>query len=76
MIFNQKPWKPIMFTAHSSKNAQDFCQPTKQSKRYSLPLHTHDEYHFHYPQNLKSAPGTHTKWTLNRDKNTIKFAGK
>ena len=68
MIFNQKLRKPIMFTANSSKNAQDYCHPTKEPIRYSLPLHTHDEDHFHHPQILKLAFGTHTDWILNRDK--------
>ena len=34
----------------------------------TLPLHTHDEDHFHQPQILKLASGTHTEWILNRDK--------
>ena len=42
MVFNQKPRKPIMFTANSSKNTQGYCQPTKESICYNLPLHTHD----------------------------------
>ena len=61
MVFNQKPRKRIMFTANSSKNAQVYCQPTKESIFYNLPLHTHDEDHFHHPQFLKLAPGTHTE---------------
>ena len=68
MIFNQKPRKPIMFTANSHKNAQGHCQPKKDSVCYNLPLHTHDEDHFHHPQMLKLASGTHTEWILNRDK--------
>ena len=40
MVFNQKPRKPIMFTANSHKNAQSHCQPNKD--------------HFHYPQILKN----------------------
>ena len=76
MVFNQKPRKPIMFTANSHKNAQGHCQPTKDSVCYNLPLHTHDEDHFHHPQILKLASGTHTKWILNRDKNTMKFTKK
>ena len=55
MFFNQKPRKPIMFTAYSS-----MC--------YNLPLHTHDEDHLHHPQTLKLASDTHTEWILNRDK--------
>ena len=68
MVFNQKPRKPIMFTANSHKNAQGYCQPNKDSICYNLPLHTHDEDHFHLPQILKLASGTHTEWILNRDK--------
>ena len=60
MVFNQKPRKPIMFTANSHKNAQGYCQPNKDSICYNLPLHTHDEDHFHHPQILKLASGTHT----------------
>ena len=68
MIFNQKPRKPIMFTANVHKNAQGHCKPNKDSICYNLPLHTHDEDHFHHPQILKLASGTHTEWILNRDK--------
>ena len=68
MVFNQKPRKPIMFTANSHKNAQSHCQPNKGSICYNLPLHTHDEDHFHHPQILKLASGTHTEWILNREK--------
>ena len=57
-----------MFTANSHKNAQGFCQPNKDSICYNLPLHTHDEDHFHHPQILKLASGTHNEWILNRDK--------
>ena len=67
-VFNQKPRKPIMFTANSHKNAHCYCQPNKESICYNLPLHTHDEDHFHLPQILKLASGTHTEWILNRDK--------
>ena len=70
MVFNQKPRKPIMFTANSHKNAQGHSQPNKDSICYNLPLHTHDEDHFHHPQILKLASGTHTEWILNRDKKT------
>ena len=56
MVFNQKPRKPIMFTASSHKIS------------YNLPLHTHDEDHFHHPQFPKLASGTHSEWILNRDK--------
>ena len=68
MVFNQKPRKPIMFTANAHKNAQGYCQPNKDSIYYKLPLHTHDEDHFHHPQILKLPSGTHTEWILNRDK--------
>ena len=68
MVFNQKPRKPIMFTANSHKNAQGYCQPNKDSICYNLPLHTHGEDHFHHPQILKLASGRHTEWILKRDK--------
>ena len=68
MVFNQKPRKPIMSTANAHKNTQGHCPPNKDSICYNLPLHTHDENHFHLPQMLKLASGTHTKWILNRDK--------
>ena len=68
MVFNQKPRKPIMFTANSHKNAQGYCQPNKDSICYNLPLHTHDEDHFHHPQYLKLASGTHTEWIFKKDK--------
>ena len=58
-VFNQKPRNPIMFTANSSKNTQGYCQPTRESICYNLPLHTHDEDRFHQPQILKLASGTH-----------------
>ena len=76
MVFNQKPRKPIMFTANAHKNAQVYCQPNKDSMCYNLPLHTHGEDHFHHPQFLKLASGTHTEWILKRDKNTMKFTKK
>ena len=68
MVFNQKPRKPIMFTANAHKNAQSYCQPNKASIYYNLPLHTHDEDHFHHPQIFELASGTHTEWTLKRGK--------
>ena len=68
MIFNQKPQKPVMFTANAHKNAQGFCEPNIDSKCYNLPLHTHDEIHFHNPQILKLTSSTHTEWILDRDK--------
>ena len=61
---------------NSHKNAQSHFQPNKDSICYNLPLHTHDEDHFHHPQILKFASGTHTEWILNRDKNTMKFTKK
>ena len=57
-----------MFTANAHKNAQGFCKPNKDSICFNLPLHTHDEDHFHYPQILKLASSTHTEWILNRNK--------
>ena len=76
MVFNQKPRKPKMFTANSSKNTQGYCQPTKESICYKLPLHTHNEDHFHHPQNLKLASGTHTELNLIRDRKQVKFIKK
>ena len=61
MVFNQKPRKPICLQQTLIKNAQSYCQPNKDSICYNLPLHTHDEDHFHYPQILKLASGTHTE---------------
>ena len=40
MVFNQKPRKPIMFTANAHKNTHGHCQPSKDSICYNLPLHT------------------------------------
>ena len=68
MAFKQKPRKPIMFTANSSKKTQVHCQPTTESICYNLPLHTHNEDHFHHPQILELASGTLMKWILNKDK--------
>ena len=67
LVFNQKPRKPIKFTANS-KNTQGYCQPTNESICFNLPLNTHDRDHFHHPQILKLASSTHTEWILNRDK--------
>ena len=36
MVLNQKPRKPIMFTANAHKNAQGYCQPNKDSICYSI----------------------------------------
>ena len=58
-----------MLTANSSKNAQGYCQPNKDSVRYTLPLHAHVENHLQHPQFLKLASGTHTEWFLNRKRN-------
>ena len=68
MVFYQKPRKPIIFTANAHKNVQVHCKPNKDSICYNLPLHTHDEDHFHHPQTLNLPSGTHTEWILNRDK--------
>ena len=59
----------MMFTQSSSKNAQIYCQPSKDSICYNQPHQTHDEDHFHYPQILGIAPGIHTGWFFNRAKN-------
>ena len=59
MVFSQKPRKPMFFTANSSKNPQVYCQPTKDSICYNLPIHTPDEDQLHHPQILKLASGTH-----------------
>ena len=76
MVFKQKPRKALMFTANPSKNAQGYCQPTKESRCYNLPQNTHVEDHFHYSQISKLASGTHTELILNRDKNTTKSTRK
>ena len=68
MVFNQKPRKPIMFTANAHKNAQGYCQPNKDSICFNPPRNTHDEDHCHHPQILKLASGAHTEWILNLDK--------
>ena len=47
--------------SNSSKNTQRYCQPTKETICYKLPLHTHIEDSFHHPQILKLASGTHTE---------------
>ena len=73
MIFNQKPLKPIMFTANARKNTQGYRQPNKDSICYNLPLHIPDKDHFHHPKILKLTSGTHTEWILKRDKNTMKI---
>ena len=73
MFFNKKPRKPITFTANAHKNTQGHCQPNKDSMCYNLQLHTLDEDHFHHPQNLNLASGTHTDWILNRDKKHNEF---
>ena len=67
IVSNQKLRKQINFTANAHKNAQGYCKPNKDSICYTLPLHTHDEDHFHHPQILKLASGTHTEWILNSD---------
>ena len=59
-----------IYTQISSKI---FTFQMHQSMCYNLPLHTHDEDHFHQPQILKSASSTHVEWILNRDKNKMKI---
>ena len=54
-FFQSKITKTKLFTENSSKNTQGYCQPTTESMCYYLPLHTHDEDHFHHPQFLKLA---------------------
>ena len=61
LVFNQKPRKLLMFSANSSKILQGYCQPTKESICYNLPLHTHNRDHFHHPQILKLTSSTHTE---------------
>ena len=68
MVFNQKPRKPIIFTANFSKNTHGYCQPNKDSICHILPLLTDDEDQFHHPQISKLASGTHIEWILTRDK--------
>ena len=55
LVFNQQPRKSIMFTAIAYKITQGYCQPNRDSICYNLPLRTHNEYHFHHPQNLKNS---------------------
>ena len=76
MVFYQKPRKPIMFTANDHKITQGFCQPNKDSICNNPPFYTHGEDHFHHPQILKIASGTHIEWILNRDKNIMKYIKK
>ena len=57
-----------MFTANSHKNAQGYCQPIKTQFVITYHYIRTDEDHFHHPQILKLASGTHTEWILNRDK--------
>ena len=70
----KSPYKMVFIQSHENqsanahKNAQVYCQPNKDSICYNLPLHTHDEDHFHHPQILKLAFGTHTESILKRDK--------
>ena len=40
----------------------------KKTQLVLIYFYTHDEDHFHHPQILKLASGTHTEWILNRDK--------
>ena len=71
MVFNQKPLKPIIFTANAHKKCTLIVnqKPNKDSICYNLPFHTHDEDNFHHQQILKLDSGTHTEWILNRGKN-------
>ena len=51
LVLKQKPRKPIILTANSSKIAQGYCQPNKDSICFNLTLH--DEDCFRQPQMLK-----------------------
>ena len=67
MVFNQKTTQTNHVHANSSKNAKRHCHPTKDSL---LPLHTHEEDHFHYPQNLKLAFIKNTRKFIKRFQRT------
>ena len=67
-FFNSKTTKTNNFYSKPFKNAQSYCQPTKELMCNILPIHTHPEDLFRHPQTLKLASGTHTEWILNRDK--------
>ena len=69
MVFNQKPRKPIMFTANSPKNTKGFCQRTKESVCCNLPLAKHYGDIFHHRQIIKLPSAIHAKWIFNRKKN-------
>ena len=53
------------------QKTQVYCQPTKESRCYDLPLHTHDEDYFHRTRYLKLASGAHTEKILSREMKTI-----
>ena len=50
MVVNQKPRKPILFTANSSKDAQGYFQPTKESMCFNLMFITHNTYRMDFKQ--------------------------
>ena len=52
-----------MVTANSSKKHKVIVNLPK-----NLPLHTHDEDHFHHPLFLEFVSGPHTECNLIRDK--------
>ena len=53
---------------YSKFHKNSYCQPAKESICFKLSLYTHNEDHFHRPQILKLAFGTHTGCFLNRDR--------
>ena len=61
------PYPKLLYELHLEPNSSGATNETS-SICYNLPLHTHDEDHFHYPQILKLAYGTHTEWIFNWDK--------
>ena len=79
-FLGKSPYEMVLIKSHENqlcsqqtpKNKQRYCQPNNNSFCYNLPLHTHDEDHFHHPQILKLACGTHTEWISNIMKYTKK----
>ena len=63
LILMKFPNLHIVWTA-----GKNLALPDTLSRNTPPELHTHDEDHFHHPQILKLASGTHTEWMLNRDK--------
>ena len=73
IVFNQKRRKPIMFTANSSKNAQGYCQPTKESICYNLQLNPRS---FLSSTNLKTSLRNTQRMDLKQRQKTTKFTRK